>query len=95
MAANLVDGIPPDLVRAFRTHVLGLSKRALAGALYARMGKVYGKVLPGFHGKPSADNVYFVIGNAKQLAAYQDYVHNAVDKTTTLFTLYPRDFWLP
>jgi hypothetical protein len=36
-----------------------------------------------------------VIGNAKQLTAYQDYLHAAVGKTTTLYTLYPRDFWLP
>ncbi|MEO8841440.1 MAG: insulinase family protein [Kofleriaceae bacterium] len=95
MAANLVDGIPPDLVRAFRTRVLEQSKRDdLAKDLYARMPVVYGKVLPGL-GKPSATSVYFVIGNAKQLAAYQDYLHAAVARSTTLFTLYPRDFWLP
>ncbi|HEX7703750.1 MAG TPA: hypothetical protein VF403_23580, partial [Kofleriaceae bacterium] len=95
MAANLVDGVPPDLVRAFRTRVLEQSKRDdLAKDLYARMPAVYGKVLPGL-GKPSTDSVYFVIGNAKQLAAYQDYLHAAVGKSTTLFTLYPRDFWLP
>jgi len=95
MAANLVDGVPPDLVRAFRTRVLEQSKRDdLAKELYVRMPAVYGKVLPGL-GKPSADSVYFVIGNAKQLAAYQDYLHAAVGRSTTLFALYPRDFWLP
>ncbi len=95
MAANLVDGLPPDAVRAFRTRVLAQSQRPdLAQELYARMPGVYGKVLPGL-GKPDAKNVYFVIGNAKQLAAYQDYLHGAVGKTTRLVTLYPRDFWLP
>ena len=95
MAANLVDGIPPDLVRAFRTRVLEQSKRAdLAADLYARMPGVYAKVLPGL-GAPAPDAINFVIGNAKQLAAYQDYLHTAVGKTATLFTLYPRDFWLP
>jgi hypothetical protein len=38
---------------------------------------------------------YFVIGNAKQLAAYQEYLHATVSKATQLFTIYPRDFWLP
>jgi Zn-dependent M16 (insulinase) family peptidase len=95
MAANLVDGIPPDLVRAFRTRVLEQSKRDdLAKDLYARMPVVYAKVLPGL-GAPAPDAINFVIGNAKQLAAYQDYLHAAVGKTATLFTLYPRDFWLP
>ena len=36
-----------------------------------------------------------MIGPAKQLDAYQDYLHGAVGKTTTLHRLYPRDFWIP
>src|SRR3569833_2956334 len=49
MAANLVDGQPPDMVRAFRTRVLAQSQRPdLAQELYKRMPQVYGKVLPGF-----------------------------------------------
>jgi hypothetical protein len=52
MVANLVNGMPPDLVRAFRTHVLELAKRDLAADLFARIPAVYGKVLPGL-GKPS------------------------------------------
>jgi len=95
MAANLVDGQPPDMVRAFRTRVLAQAARAdLAQELYTRMPAVYGKVLPGY-AKPDPAGIYFVIGNEKQLTAYQDYLHAAVGKTTTLFTLYPRDFWLP
>ena len=95
MAANLVDGIPPDLVRAFRAKLLDLGQRAdLAKELYARIPAVYGQVLPGL-APPSRDVTYFVIGNAKQLASYQDYLRAAVSKTTRLFTLYPRDFWLP
>ncbi|MEO8550375.1 MAG: hypothetical protein ABI678_10390, partial [Kofleriaceae bacterium] len=95
MAANLVDGQPPDMVRAFRTRVLAQAARTdLAQDLYARMPAVYGKVLPGYT-KPDPAGIYFVIGNEKQLTAYQDYLHAAVGKTTTLFTLYPRDYWLP
>ena len=95
MAANLVDGIPPDLVREFRTKIIAQSQRSdLAKELYARIPAVYGKVLPGL-APPSRDVTYFVIGNAKQLAAYQEYLHAAVSKATQLFTVYPRDFWLP
>jgi hypothetical protein len=36
-----------------------------------------------------------VIGNAKQLAAYQEYLKAAVGKDATLYKLYPRDFWIP
>ena len=36
-----------------------------------------------------------MIGPEKQMAAYQDYLHAAVDKTATLYRLYPRDFWIP
>ena len=95
MAANLVDGIPPDLVREFRTKIIEQSQHAdLARDLYARIPAVYGKVLPGL-APPSRDVTYFVIGNAKQLAAYQDYLHATVSKATQLFPIYPRDFWLP
>jgi len=39
--------------------------------------------------------VYFVIGPAKQLDAYQDYLRAAVGKDAVLHRLYPRDFWVP
>ena len=94
MAADFVDGQPPDVVRAFRTRVLAqVGNVDLTQELFARMPSVYGKVLPGYT-KPDPTAIYFVIGNEKQLAAYQDYLHTAVGKTTTLFALYPRDFWL-
>ena len=95
MAADLADGLSPDVVRAFRTKIVGLANRPdLAAALYARMPAVYGKVLPGF-GAPDAASTYYVIGPEKQLAAYQDYLHAAVTPTTSLHRLYPRDYWVP
>jgi hypothetical protein len=95
MAANLVDGITPELVRAFRKRLLALSGRGdLADELFKRMPAVYGKVLPGY-GALDPKGVYFVIGPDKQLGAYQDYLHTALGKDTTLFRLYPRDFWQP
>jgi hypothetical protein len=94
MAADLVDELPPDVVRAFRSKLLAVAQRPdLASELFARLEAVYGKVLPGY-GKLDPAGVYFVIGPEKQLAAYQDYLHVAIGKSTKLFRLYPRDFWV-
>jgi hypothetical protein len=95
MAADLVDGLTPDLVRGFRSRILALAKRAdLAPTLFARLPQVYGRVLPGY-GPLADEGVYFVIGPEKQLAAYDEYLRAAVGKDTRLVRLYPRDFWLP
>jgi Zn-dependent M16 (insulinase) family peptidase len=95
MAANLVDGLTPEVVKTFRTKVLELSKRDnLATSLFDRLVPVYSKVLPGF-GAIDPKATYFVIGPEKQMAAYQEYLKAAVGKTTTLYRLYPRDFWIP
>ena len=95
MAGDVTDGITPAVVKAFRTKLIALAGRAdLAATLAARMPKVYGAVMPGY-GPAVADGVYFVIGPAKQLAAYEGYLHAAVGKTTVLHRLYPRDFWIP
>jgi Zn-dependent M16 (insulinase) family peptidase len=95
MASNLVDGLTPDAVRKFRTSVLAQTDRKdLAAELHTRMPKVYGKVLPGY-GSLARDAIQFVIGPAKQLDAYQDYLHATIGKDVTLYRLYPRDYWIP
>ncbi len=95
MASNLVDGLTPEVVKAFRSKVLELAKRDdLAPTLFGRMHDVYAKVLPGY-GKLDPEGTYFVIGPEKQMAAYQDYLKAAVSKATLLHRLYPRDFWIP
>ncbi|MEJ7597057.1 MAG: hypothetical protein WKG01_04030 [Kofleriaceae bacterium] len=96
MAANLVDGLTPDVVRALRTKVLALSRRPdFADALAARKDDIHARVLPGY-GKPlGTGGVYFVIGPAKQLDAYADYLRANVGKDAVLHRLYPRDFWIP
>ena len=95
LAADLVDGLTPELVRAFRGKILDASRRGdLAATLFGRIEAVYGKVLPGY-GTPAADGIYFVIGPERQLAAYQEYLHTAVGPDATLYRLYPRDFWIP
>jgi len=94
MANDLVDGITPQVVKTFRTALLAQADRAdLANVLMARVPAVYGKVIPGF-GVPAAIETNFVIGPAKQLDAYQDYLRSVVDKKLVLHRLYPRDFWV-
>ena len=96
MAANLVDGLTPDVVRSFREKILALSKRPdFAAALASRKDDIHARVLPGYGKALSPGGVYMVIGPAKQLDAYQDYLHAAVGKDATLHRLYPRDFWVP
>jgi hypothetical protein len=53
-------------------------------------------VLPGYDQKfkPASDAIYFVIGNDKQLAAYEGYLKSVQGANTRLDRLYPRDFWM-
>jgi len=97
MAADLADGIGPDVIRGFRTRLQQLRKRAdLAKVLFARMPEVYATVLPGLGASPAKvpDGVYMVIGPDPQLTAYADYLKSAVGKDAVLWRLYPRDFWV-
>ncbi len=95
MASNLVDGLTPEVVRAFRTKILDAAKRKdLTNELFVKMQSAYSRVLPGF-GALDPKGIYFVIGPEKQLAAYQDYLKAAVPKYSVLHRLYPRDFWIP
>jgi Zn-dependent M16 (insulinase) family peptidase len=101
MAANLVDGQTPDLVKAFRIRVQALAKDPdLATKLFARLESTYGKVLPGYgvsKTKPDPKATYFVIGPEKQLAAWEAYLKATYKdpKVAKLHRLYPRDFWIP
>ncbi len=98
IAADLTDGVTPEVVREFRNQILLLAKRPdLASLLFDRRETVYGRVLPGY-GAPSAtvpDGVYFVIGPEKQLDRYQEYLQSIEGKDTRLYRLYPRDYWIP
>lgn len=97
MAANLADGITPDVVSRFRKGILELRKMPnLAEELFKRKDKVYGRVLPGFNvkGKDVAGANYFVIGAERQMSAYEAYLKSAEGADTKLYRLYPRDFWL-
>jgi hypothetical protein len=97
MAADLVDGVTPERVSAFRKALLDLRKDpALADTLYDRMLSVYGRVLPGLGPKSAdvRDGVFYVIGPEKQLDAYESYLKTAESPDSKVFRLYPRDYWL-
>jgi Zn-dependent M16 (insulinase) family peptidase len=97
MAADLTDGLTPDVVRAFREAALAIRSRPnLIDELYDRMPNVYGKLLPGY-GVKSEDvegASYFVIGPSRQLDLYADYLRATEGEGTRLFRLFPRDFWM-
>jgi hypothetical protein len=62
------------------------------------MKNTYGTVLPGYgstKSHPDPKTTYFVIGPEKQLSAWEDYLHGTYGKSTKLWRLYPRDFWIP
>jgi hypothetical protein len=97
MANDLVDGTTPALVRTFRTHLLALRRRPdLVSAVYDRLPGVMRTILPGSGGATGSTpgGFYFVIGPEKQLSAYETYLHTVEGPQTTLYRLYPRDFWM-
>ena len=97
MAADLADGLTPEIVERFHRNILALKSRPdLATDLFRRMPQVYSHVLPGMgtHEADVAGGVFFVIGPEKQLSAYEEYLKKSEGASTTLFRLYPRDFWL-
>jgi Zn-dependent M16 (insulinase) family peptidase len=97
MAADLADGLGPEVVARFRKSLLALRKTPdLAAELYRRMNQVYGTVLPGLSVKTSEvkGGIYLVIGPEKQFAAWEDYLKTSEGPDTKLYRLYPRDFWI-
>lgn len=97
MAANMADGITPEVVSRFRRAILDVRKMPdLSAELYRRKDKVYERVFPGYgmKGKDIAGANFFVIGPEKQMAAYEAYLKSVEGADTQLYRLYPRDFWL-
>jgi Zn-dependent M16 (insulinase) family peptidase len=97
MAADLTDGIQPEMVRTFRKSILSLRKEpGLIYVIYKEKDTVYEKILPGY-GIPSRDvggGCFFVIGPEKQMASYEAYLRSTNGQDTKLYRLYPRDFWM-
>ncbi|MEO6316437.1 MAG: insulinase family protein [Chitinophagaceae bacterium] len=97
MAADFADGLTPAVVRRFRKGILQLRKDPdLMEAVYKRKNAVYEKILPGYgiKIKDVPGGSYLVIGNEKQLTAYESYLQSKEGADTKLSRLYPRDFWM-
>ncbi len=99
MAADLADGLTPDVVKRFRSSILNLRKSDdLYDKLHKRMASTYGEVLPGYgpttrEANQKSNAIIFVIGPEKQLTSYEQYLRN-VEDDVTLHRIYPRDFWI-
>jgi hypothetical protein len=96
MAAELADGITPDIVRAFNGKVLAQRNRDdLYDELKSRMRKVYGPVMVGYGSKlaESENGKFFIIGPESQFESLEEQIEMAEGKQT-IYRLYPRDFWL-
>jgi hypothetical protein len=97
MAADLADGLEPEVVRRFREAAREMRSRpGLIDELYDRLPNVYGKVLPGYgvESETVEGASYFVIGPHQQLDLYADYLQTAEGQNANLYRLHPRDFWL-
>ena len=98
MAADLADGVTPEVVARFRKAILALrTTNDLGAELGRRMNPAYSAVLPGLGTKARdvADAVYMVIGPEKQFVAWEEYLRTVEGADAKLHRLYPRDFWIP
>jgi Zn-dependent M16 (insulinase) family peptidase len=96
MAANLADGITPEIVAGFRSRILELrNKEDFYDRLHNRMEEIYGRVLVGYGGKMKAypDGHYFIIGPEKQFESLEDYIA-AEEGEQMVYRIYPRDYWI-
>jgi Zn-dependent M16 (insulinase) family peptidase len=97
MAADLADGLTPEVITRFHQAILDLKKSPdLETELFTRQISTDAKVLPGMgtNAKNVAGAVYFVIGPEKQMAAWEGYLQQADAPEDRVWRLYPRDFWL-
>ncbi len=97
MAADLADGLTPEVITRFHQAILDLKKSPdLESELFRRQVSVDAKILPGMGtaAKDVPGALYFVIGPEKQLAAWEEYLRQAESPDARVWRLYPRDFWL-
>jgi hypothetical protein len=98
MAIDFADGNTPNRVKRFRQAILKLRKEpGVINEIYKYKDIAYEKILPGYGiaGKDVAGASYFVIGDEKQMIAYENYLKTTSNgPNAKLFRFYPRDFWL-
>lgn len=98
MAANLADGLTPEIVSRFHRQILEL--RTMGAGLLDELGRrkhtLPARVLPGLvpGTPPMDDTVWFVIGPDKQFASWEQYVQTTDGAATRVYRLYPRDYWI-
>jgi Zn-dependent M16 (insulinase) family peptidase len=95
MASDLVDGLGPDRVKAYREMILAQrNTEGLSARLQDRLEEVYGTVLIGL-GPTSAETggSYFLIGPDEQFVNLENYIAE-VEEPRTVYRIYPRDFWI-
>jgi hypothetical protein len=95
IATDLADGYTPAVVKQFRQALLRLRNDPnLINEIYQRKDIVYSRILPGYNGSVKGTGGQFmVIGNERQMAAYEAYLKSVEGKETELYRLFPRDFW--
>ncbi|MCM2314236.1 MAG: hypothetical protein NDJ92_03670 [Thermoanaerobaculia bacterium] len=97
MANDIEAGWTPETVAGFRKAILALrGEPGLSDILFDRMSGVYARVLPGLGSSVTKgrEPVFFVIGNDKQIDAWQQYLRGVEGEATRVWKLYPRDYWM-
>ncbi len=97
IASDLIDGLAPNLVRAFKTQLLEAARApGTVEALTARIPALLGRMLVGAGGKVAADKraLALVTGPPSLLDRYEQFLRDS-GEATVLPRLYPRDFWPP
>jgi Zn-dependent M16 (insulinase) family peptidase len=96
MAADLIDGFPPEIEHQYRQKVLEIKDTEnLSEELFNYMENAYGPVLIGY-GQPlseSHEGAFFIIGPDEQFQSLEEYI-GSVESPQKVYKLYPRDFWL-
>ncbi len=97
MAADLADGITPELVKAFRQGMLDLRQdKDLYDKIASRLEASTGQILPGYGPKLSEVEGAncLMIGPESQFEAFEEYLKTVEGEDVTLYRIYPRDFWI-
>jgi Zn-dependent M16 (insulinase) family peptidase len=96
MAADLADGVTPEVVSRFRKAILELREEGnFPQELFSRLESANGEILPGYGpgGRDVPGAIYFIIGPEAQFESFENYLRG-VEVDEILYRLYPRDFWL-
>jgi hypothetical protein len=97
MAADLADGITPEVLTAFRQGMLDLRQdEGLYDKISSRLEASVGQILPGYGPKLSdVEGINcLMIGPESQFETFEEYLKTVEGEDVTLYRIYPRDFWI-